>query len=108
MALNVPLSAVPSQSFAITLDGQPCNITVEQKSTGLYFSLLFQGQPITVNARCLNLALLLQDRRYLGFVGDFAFADLAAAQDPLTGADPDYTGLGSRFFLSYLQAADIA
>lgn len=91
----IPLAAVPSQSLSITINGQPCNINVYQKSTGLYLDLILNGVPITNTARCLLDAKLLADRQYLGFVGDLLFTDTQGA------SDPDYTGLGSRFFLVY-------
>lgn len=100
--MTVPLAAVASQQFGITLNGQACQITVYQKTTGLYFDLLFNGDPITNTVRCLNFARLLQDRQYLGFSGDFMFVDTQG------DTDPTYTGLGARYQLIYLEAADLA
>lgn len=100
--LQVPLAAVPSQQLSITLDGQNCTISVYQKTTGLYFDMQFNGVPFTNTVRCLNEARLCEDRQYLGFAGDFLFYDTQGS------SDPDYTGLGSRYLLIYLQAADIA
>lgn len=91
----VPLAAVPSQQLAITLNGQNCNITVYQKTTGLYFDMQVNGLPFTSTVRCLLDAKLCADRQYLGFVGDFLFTDTQGANDP------DYTGLGTRYFLVY-------
>jgi hypothetical protein len=100
--LQVPLAAVPSQQFGITLDGQNCTISVYQKTTGLYFDMLFNGAPFTSTVRCLNEARLCEDRQYLGFEGDFLFYDAQG------DSDPDYTGLAGRFVLIYLEAADLA
>lgn len=100
--LSVPLAAIPSQQFGITLDGQNCTISVYQKSTGVYFDLLFNGKPITSTVRCLNYGQLLKDRQYLGFVGDFIFVDTQGLTDPF------YKGLGTRYQLVYLQSSDLA
>jgi hypothetical protein len=98
----IPLAAVPSQQFGITLDGQNCTLSVYQKTTGVYFDMLFNGLPFTSTVRCLNEARLCEDRQYLGFEGDFIFYDTQG------DSDPSYTGLGSRFILVFLEAADLA
>ncbi len=98
---QVPLAAVPSQSFGITLGGQNCTLSVYQKTTGLYFDLTAGGVPVSTTVRCLNEARLCEDRQYL-FTGDFLFFDTQG------DSDPDYTGLGSRFVLVFLEAADLA
>lgn len=102
----IPLVAVPSQQINITLAGQACSINVYQKSTGVYLDLFLNNQPISTTVRCLNEAELLQDRRYLGFVGDLMFVDVQGDTDPV------YTGFGAegtgRYQLVYLEAADLA
>lgn len=98
----VPLAAVSSQQFSITLNGQNCTISVYQKTTGVYFDLIVNGAPVSTTVRCLNEARLCEDRQYLGFVGDFIFYDTQGVTDPV------YTGLGSRYVLVYLEAADLA
>jgi hypothetical protein len=100
--LQVPLAAVPSQSFGITLGGQNCTISVYQKTTGLYFDMQVAGAPFTNTVRCLNEARLCEDRQYLGFVGDFLFYDTQG------DTDPQYLGLADRYVLIYLEAADLA
>jgi hypothetical protein len=117
--LQIPLSAVPSQTLSIVLDGQSCQIAVYQKqpitdeygvAAGLFFDLLVGGVPIINTARCLDRTPLLQDRQYLGVVGEFMFLDtLATEGGPPTfnGAPPYYTGLGTQFVLLYLEEADL-
>jgi hypothetical protein len=95
---TVPLAAVPSQTLAIVLNGQNCEITLTTLSTGLFFSLTADGTPICLFTVCRNLARLLLDRGYLGFVGDFVFVDTRGVDDP------DYTGLGTRWLLVYNDA----
>jgi hypothetical protein len=117
--LQIPLSAVPSQTLTIVLDGQSCQIAVYQKqpitdeygvAAGLFFDLIVGGVPIINTARCLDRTPILQDRQYLGAVGEFMFLDtLATNGGPPTfnGAPPYYTGLGSQFVLLYLEEADL-
>jgi len=117
--LQIPLSAVPSQTLSIVLDGQSCQIAVYQKqpivdeygvAAGLFFDLLVGGVPIINTVRCLDRTRLLLDRQYLGVVGDFIFLDTTATEGgppTFNGAPPYYTGLGSQFVLLYLEAADL-
>ncbi len=118
--LQIPLSAVPSQTLSIVLDGQSCQIAVYQKqpivdeygvAAGLFFDLIVNGVPIINTARCLDRTPILQDRQYLGVVGEFMFLDTTATQGgppAFNGASPFYTGLGTQFVLLYLEAADLA
>jgi hypothetical protein len=117
--LQIPLSAVPSQTLSIVLDGQSCQIAVYQKqpitdeygvAAGLFFDLIVGGVPVVNTARCLDRTPILQDRQYLGVVGEFMFLDtLATEGGPPTfnGAPPYYTGLGTQFVLLYLTEADL-
>lgn len=118
--LQIPLSAVASQTLSIVLDGQSCQIAVYQKqpivdeygvAAGLFFDLAIGGVPIINTARCLDRTRLLLDRQYLGVVGDFMFLDTTATEGgppTFNGASPYYTGLGSQFVLLYLEASDLA
>lgn len=95
MAQRIPLAAVPSQTLTVVLSGQSCEIVLTTLSTGFYFSLTADGRVITVNTICRNVARLLLDRQYLGFVGDFMFRDLQGDTDPV------FAGLGTRYVLVY-------
>jgi len=117
--LQIPLAAVPSQTLSIVLDGQNCQIAVYQKqpivdeygvAAGLFFDLTVGGVDIINTARCLDRTPILEDRQYLGVVGEFMFLDtLATGGGPPTfnGQPPYYTGLGSQFVLLYLEASDL-
>jgi len=118
--LQIPLSAVPSQTLNIVLDGQSCQIAVYQKqpitdeygvAAGLFFDLIVSGESIVTTRRCIDRTPILQDAQYFGVVGEFMFLDtLATEGGPPTfnGLPPYYTGLGSQFVLLYLEAADLA
>ena len=118
--LQIPISAVPSQTLSIVLDGQSCQLALYQKqpivdeygvAAGLFFDLVVGNVPIITAARCLDRTPILQDRQYLGVLGEFMFLDtLATAGGPPTfnGGPPYYTGLGDQFVLLYLAPADLA
>lgn len=114
MSQEVPLSPLPSQSLSINLGGQACQIAVYQLGIGtdahLFFDLSVGATPIVTCRVCRNLQQLLADAEYRGFQGGFMFVDnQAVAGNALqTGLDPVYTGLGSRFELVYLTAAEMA
>lgn len=101
--LIVPLQPVPNQTLTVVLGNQNCRINVYQKFFGLYFDLSINGNPPIVLGRICQTGNLLVRYAYLGFVGDLMFID---TQLPV--ADPSYIGLGSRWRLSYLSAAEVA
>ena len=97
----VPLQAVPNQLIDITVGSQPMVVKVYQKLYGLFFDLAFQnGSTVIAGVLCQNLNRLVR-YKYLGFTGDFIFADAVG------DADPGWTGLGGRFELLYLTADDL-
>lgn len=98
--LQIPISAVPSQSLSVQLAGQQCQINVYQKSTGVFMDLLVDNAPIVTTMLCQDRVKLVR-HQHLGFVGDLAFVDTQGAQDP------EYTGFGSRYLLIYLEASEL-
>lgn len=100
MALTVPLQATPSQTLTIVLNNQLTRINVSQKPTGLYMDVLVNESPIISGVICQNLNRIVRSL-YLGFIGDFCFVDNEGE------ADPEYTGLGSRFSLIYLEPSEL-
>lgn len=94
----IPLEPIPSQTLNMVLAGQNCQLAVSTLATGMYFTLTADGRSICINTICRNIARLLLDRGYLGFVGDFAFVDQQG------DADPQFAGLGSRWLLLYNDA----
>lgn len=94
--LTIAVQPVPSQTVTATLGGQPCKMTIYQKSTGLFMDVYLNGSPIIVGVLCQNANPIVREA-YLGFVGDLTFLDTQGL-DP-----PYYSGLGSRWILAYLQ-----
>lgn len=98
--LIVPLKSLKSQTVQVTLGNQNVQLKVYQKFFGLFMDVSANGSLIIAGVKCLNLNKIVRDL-YLGFVGDFMFIDNEGS------SDPDYTGLGSRFSLAYLELSDL-
>lgn len=99
--LVVPVQAVPNQTVTVSLGGQTCQIDLYQKATGLFVDLYVSNLPIVIGAVALDRNRIVRSA-YLGFMGDLMIVDR------LGTADPSYAGLGSRYALVYLTAAEIA
>ena len=99
--LVIPIQAVPAQQLQVTLGGQACQLSIYQKSTGLFIDVYVAGVLIIGGVVCLNRTVIVRDI-YLGFVGDLAFVDTQGS------TDPTYTGLGVRYLLYYLTPADLS
>lgn len=99
---TIPVQPVPNQGFQCTLGGQQVWLSIYQTDFGLFLDVFSNGSPVIYGAICEDLNPVVRDA-YLGFIGDLTFFDTTGA-----GADPIYTGLGSRFVLIYLEAADLA
>ncbi|HAP27314.1 MAG TPA: hypothetical protein DCR74_17190 [Achromobacter sp.] len=97
---GIPLKPVPSQTLSVLLNGQNCQISVFQKSTGVYLDLYLNNSPIVSAVLCHDRVRLVRSD-YLGFVGDLTFVDTQGH------ADPEYTGLGSRFVLAYMEPLEL-
>jgi len=111
---QIPTSPVPSQTLQGVFGGQNCVIslytrdgydmgdaTLGTPSKILLFDLPVNGVVITTAALCLNIKRLLINRQYLGVIGDFMFVDTQGKNDP------QYSGLGSRYQLLYIEQSDL-
>lgn len=98
--LTVPIFDQPSQSLQVTLGQQLCTINIYQKNTGLFCDLLVNDALIIGGVLCENLNRIVRSV-YLGFVGDLVFDDTQGSDDP------SYPGLGDRYVLIYVEAADL-
>lgn len=96
---TITLSAIPSQSFTVVLGEQNCIIRLSQKTTGLFMDLSVDGAPVVTGSLCRDMVGVVRDA-YLGFVGELVFMDTQGS------SDPEYTGLGDRFVLLYLETSD--
>lgn len=96
----IPLQPAPSQSLTVTLGNQICQIKVYQKFTGLFLDLSVNNALIIGGVLCQNLNRIVRSI-YLGFVGDLAFIDNQG------NAIPNFTGLGVRYSLAYIEASEL-
>ena len=99
--LIVPLQAVPNQAVTVALGGQVCQINIYQEDYGLFVDLYVNNALIIGGVIAENLNRIVRSA-YLGFLGDLAFIDNQG------NSDPDYTGLGGRFSLAYLEVSDLS
>lgn len=102
--LIVPLQALPNQTVRVQLNGQLCQVNAYQKPAGLFMDLLVDNAPMVTGAICERNNRIVRDA-YLGFIGDMAWIDTQGQEDP------EYTGVGTRYFLAYLfpdEIVDIA
>ncbi len=97
---TIPIQAVPSQQIQVTLDRQLCAFSIYVKNQCMFFDALVNGAPISYSVQCKNLVNLIPTA-YLGFTGLLVFYDTQGTSDPV------YTGLGIRWVLLYLDAADL-
>ncbi|CAG9263992.1 conserved hypothetical protein [Burkholderia diffusa] len=93
---TISLAAVASQSLTATLAQQNCGIKLYQKSTGLYLDLYVASQLVLAGVLCRDRVYLVR-QAYRGFVGDLVFVDTQGEEDP------QYTGLGARWQLRYVE-----
>ncbi|WP_313622832.1 phage baseplate plug protein [Achromobacter sp.] len=97
---GIPLKRVPAQTLSVMLNGQNCQISVYQKSTGVYLDLWLNNSPIVTSVLCHDRVRLVRSE-YLGFLGDLTFVDTQGH------ADPEYLGFGSRFVLAYMEPLEL-
>lgn len=98
--LMVPLQAVPSQTVSVQLGAQSCQIEVSQKGASLFTNLYVDNALIIGGVIGRNRVRMVRDV-YLGFLGDLIFLDTQGSEDP------QHAGLGDRYLLMYLEAADL-
>lgn len=96
----IPIQALPNQNLQVQLANQPCTIELIQTAYGLICNLYISSTLIIGGVLCENLNRIVRSL-YLGFIGDLVFNDTQGT------SDPDYTGLGMRYQLIYLEASDL-
>lgn len=98
--LIIPIQPVANQSLNVVLATQAARIDVAQNDWGMFLSLYVDGEPIANGVICEDRNRIVR-APYTGFIGDLAFIDIQGKDDPV------YTGLNTRWFLVYLEAADL-
>jgi hypothetical protein len=98
---TVTLQPIPAQSVKVVLDGQNCTVTLRQKLQGLFVDIDVDNTRV-VSGVIARDAVPLACREYAGMLGNLLFIDTQGSDDPSAA------GLGSRFQLVYLTAAEYA
>jgi hypothetical protein len=97
--LSIPLQPVPSQSTKVILDGQNCQILINQRTQGIFVDVNVNGVDIVTSVIARD-AVPIVCRDYAGFAGNLLFID------NMGNSDPSFEGLGDRYSLVYLTAAE--
>lgn len=97
---SISIEPVKSQTISVDLAGQQCSIRLIQRETFMYMDLTVNGIPIMQGVPCLYGNKMVR-YKYLKFIGDLVFIDNTGE------LNPSYEGLGERFTLYYLEAADL-
>jgi hypothetical protein len=85
----------------VTLNDQVTQINVYQTYNGLFIDVYLENDLIIGGVICENDNRIIRST-YLGYSGDLAFIDVQGSTDPV------YTGLGTRYFLTYLTEDELA
>lgn len=101
----IPIRPLKNQSLQVQLAEQAIALNIYQLAYGLFVDVYKDNALIIGGVIAQSLNRIVRDA-YLGLVGDFTFIDTQAAPGQ-PGDDPIYTGLGDRFQLVYLEAADL-
>lgn len=96
---EIPVQPVAVQSVKFVAGGQNCQILIRQTGRGMMFDLNSNGSDVVTGVIALD-AVPLVCRQYEGFAGNFFFIDTQG------NSDPYFDGLGSRYKLVYLSAAE--
>lgn len=115
---TLPLAAVPSQNFSVTLAGQAVQIALyllgAAEASALYMDLVVNGAPVFTSRIVRSFPPLPENQppfmtlgeQYHGFLGDLLFVDTQATPtNPVE--DPRPEGLGTRWQLLYFTVADL-
>jgi hypothetical protein len=97
--LIVPTLAHPNQTLTVSLASQPVRLNIYQNPYGVFMDVLVNDAAIVTGVICHNANPIVRSA-YLGFTGDFAWLDTQGRDDP------DYTGMGLRWVLAYLEVGD--
>jgi uncharacterized protein DUF6983 len=99
---TIPIKSAPNQVLTVMLASQLTKIELNTSSDGLmYANIYLNDVAIVSGVTCQNLNRIIRDA-YHGFAGDLAFYDTQGS------SDPTYDGLGIRYELVYLTAAEVA
>ena len=96
----VPTKALPNQQLSVSLREQSVILHIRQSLYGLFIDVYVDGTLIIGGVVCENKNWIVRNA-YLGFVGDLMFMDV------LGNSDPEYSELGTRYKLFYLEPDEL-
>lgn len=99
--LQIPIQPVPNQIVKAVLNGQNCQISISQKSEGVFVDINADGIDISVGTLAYDIIPLIASD-YSGFDGNLLFVDTQGSDAPA------YAGMNSRYFLIYLTSSEYA
>jgi len=99
--IRVPLAALPDQRLQIILGNQDVTLRVYSRGGNLYTDLDVSGANIWRGFIVRN-SLPCKLYPYLAFAGQLVFVDMQGE------ADPQWSGLGSRWQCLYLTDAEVS
>lgn len=97
----VPLIPIASQTLEIILDNQEVTLSIYQRNERLFANITVGTQAVLAGAVCVNLQAINPFKSPY-FTGELFFVDTLGHEAPF------YTGLGSRFELVFVSAAELA
>lgn len=97
----VPLQPLPAQVVYTMLNDQLTRLRVYQKPTGIYIDVSLNDALVIGGVICQNKNRIIRSK-YLGYIGDLAFFDTQG------DTDPEFSGIGTRYFLGYFDEGEIA
>ena len=98
---QIQIQPVPNQTVKTVVGGQNVQIALYQNGQGMFCDVNVNGIDVSVGTLALNF-VPLAPANYNGMTGNLVLIDTQGT------SDPDYTGLGTRWALVYLTAADYA
>lgn len=93
---EIPVQAVPTQSFSAPLDTGTAQITLTTTNIGLLADVVYEGIPVCSGRLCLDRTNL-NTSPYLGLPSGLYFVDLRGTSDPVWSD----MGPGKRFRFYY-------
>jgi len=90
----IPINPYANQDLTVMLSGQKCQITIKQKSTGVFIDVTANNVLMIQGQICIDrVPVLFSD--YRGFIGTLQFEDTQGKEAPIC------TGFGTRWQLAY-------
>jgi len=98
--LTIPINTLPYQVIKTNVLNQYVVIRLYWKNVGLFADVAWDGQDLSLGTIVRNKVPLIK-KHYTEFVGNFIIFDTQGQ------SDPEYTELGSRYVLIYLNGEEI-